>query len=74
MNDKAHMEVTRKVAIPNETEYHWTIAPDRNGMNVVEIIYWEDGKQNAHMTFAPDAARLIAKAMLECSDEVEVVP
>jgi len=73
MTSKAISSTIRKISISDETEYHWTVQMDRDTDSVVELIYWEDGKENAHMTFVPDAARLIAKAILDCSNEVEAI-
>ncbi len=69
------LTTTRKVSITNEDEYHWTISPIDG---VVELKYWEtdetDGRPTtikASVTMAPDAARMIAKAILKLADELE---
>lgn len=64
------LTTTRKIAISDDDSYHWTVAPDGDG-SLVEITYWEGRVNTAQITFAPDAARLVAHAMLALADELD---
>lgn len=68
---------TRKITFPRNEGYHWTVEPDGDG-GLVELIYWEESPTASHepinrgrVSMAPDAARLIARAMIQLADELE---
>lgn len=48
------------------------IGPDRDGLLLVEVRYKAaDGKPGPCMAYATAQARLVARAMLACADEID---
>lgn len=46
---------------------HIEVGPDRDGLGMVELRYGKDGQR---MSFPPEMAYLIARAITACADEV----
>ena len=50
------------------------IGPDRDGLGQVEIRFkTDDGKIGSRMYYDPAQARLVARAMLACADDIDAV-
>lgn len=68
---KFEMETMREIWTNGEVE-HYEVGPDRDGLQLVEIRYREQGgKIGERMSFPPELARLISDAMAKCADELE---
>ena len=66
------METVRKIWSSDAVEEHYEVGPDRHGMGLVDIRYYmPDGQLSAmQLSFPPDLAKLVARAMLACADEL----
>lgn len=65
------VEVVRQIWDDDDGE-HFDVGPDRDGLNLVEIrCYNPDGKIVERLSCPAEQARLVARAMLLCADEVD---
>ena len=63
--------ITKRI-IKNEVEgYSYEIAPDEEGIGLVEILYKEDGVVIERESFDPETAKLVADAMIKCANELK---
>jgi len=67
------LETLREVWNDNDKcDDFFEIGPDRDGLNLVEVRYkTTSNKIISRMSLTPERARLVAKAMLACADELE---
>lgn len=69
------MQTTTKTIrrITNDTdESYYEVSPDRDGLGCVEVTYYDsEGKACEHMTYPPEIAKEIAKAMDLCRTDLE---
>ena len=54
-----------------QQHYHYEIGQDRDGLDMIEIRYYDEQetKSSIRMDFTKEEAKLIAKALLELSEE-----
>jgi len=65
------MEIVRNIYLEHAEDGHIIVGPDADGLNLPEILWKEpDGKIVAQMTFSPIVANLVAKALLDVSNEL----
>ena len=70
---KYQLETMREIWPDRGDGEYIEIGPDRDGTELVEIRQKEpDGKISARITVHPDAARLLAKALTACADELSL--
>lgn len=70
MDMKFEMETVREIW-NNEDRSHYEVGPDRDGLSCVEIRYRDkDGKICERISFPPELARVIARALELCANEV----
>ena len=46
------------------------VRPDCDGLDLVEIVEWVDGRKNQSFAITPEMATAVAMAMLDCAEEV----
>jgi hypothetical protein len=54
--------------------YYWEIRSDAEGLECVELIYSDNlthSKPKSLTSFQPDAARLVAAALIQIADEID---
>lgn len=62
--------ITKREIRNKDDKAHYEIGPDRDGLQCIEILYYEDGNIVKRMSFPPDEAKLISIAIDKCADEI----
>lgn len=71
MESKAKMETLREIWNGMDRS-HYEVGPDRDGLSCVEVRWFDTtGKLVERLVFSPDIAKLIAKAINLCANELE---
>jgi len=63
--------VTKRLLLNEKEDYSYEIAPDKENMGLVEIVYKEHGVIKERTTYSIEVARQIADAIVQCANEIE---
>lgn len=55
----------------DKTGFYWEVRPDADGLDLVEIAYYEEDRVFKDIIIPPAAARLVAEAILKLADNLE---